>query len=37
MIELSLRQANELIDAVLRVAREKSMPPLAVEKRGRRD
>ncbi len=30
MTELELRQANELIDAVLRVAREKSMPPLAV-------
>ncbi len=30
MTELGLRQANELIDAVLRVAREKSMPPLAV-------
>ncbi len=30
MTELGLRQANELIDAVLRVARERSMPPLAV-------
>ncbi len=30
MTELGLQQANELIDAILRVAREKSMPPLAV-------
>ena len=30
MTELGLQQANELIDAVLRVARERSMPPLAV-------
>ena len=30
MAELSLQQANELIDAVLRIARDKSMPPLAV-------
>ncbi len=30
MTELGLQQANELIDAVLRHAREKSMPPLAV-------
>ena len=30
MTELGLRQANELIDAVLRVARDKSLPPLAV-------
>ena len=30
MTELNLQQANELIDAVLREARAKSMPPLAV-------
>jgi len=30
MTELSLQQANELIHEVLRVAREKAMPPLAV-------
>ena len=30
MSELSLRQANELIDEVLRTARKKKMPPLAV-------
>lgn len=30
MSELSLQQANELIDEVLRAAHEKSMPPLAV-------
>ena len=30
MTELDLQQANELIHGVLRVAREKSMPPLAV-------
>ena len=30
MTELSLQQANELIDEVLRVARDRAMPPLAV-------
>ena len=30
MSELSLRQANELIDEVLRAARARAMPPLAV-------
>ena len=30
MGELSLRQANQLIDEVLRAARERAMPPLAV-------
>jgi uncharacterized protein GlcG (DUF336 family) len=30
MTELNLRQANELIHEVLRVAHEKAMPPLAV-------
>ena len=30
MSELSLRQANQLIHEVLRVAQEKGMPPLAV-------
>ena len=30
MSQLSLQQANQLIDAVLRVAQEQAMPPLAV-------
>lgn len=30
MGELTLQKANDLIDAVLRAARDKSMPPLAV-------
>ena len=30
MSELSLQQANELIDEVLRLARDRAMPPLAV-------